>query len=111
MEPKLRVDYTERILKQEFMLEIATSASKDIILYKLPVNTDSMSIYSAVLLLLLAELVPGGLAQRSAYKAKLQQTGALRTLVWDSDLTVAPLINVGHWTAGIILNLKAPRQK
>lgn len=58
------------------------------------VNYDSVPIFNTTTLSLLAQPVPGRLVSITAFEAKPQQSGSLRTLVWDSDLTEVPLIYV-----------------
>lgn len=72
--------------------------------YKLSFNTDSVFIGSAALSMLLTVSVSDELILSSAYEVKLQQTEALQTILWDFDLTVVPLINLGHCRAGTFLN-------
>lgn len=73
------------------MSESAIFAIKDIASYKLPSSSNSVPIDSAAFLSLLAEPIRGGLVPSSAFKAKLQQTGPLRSLLWVSGLKVVSL--------------------
>lgn len=66
----LSVDSTKHILKEAFMPDFAISAIEGILLYKLPGNTDSVSIGSTALLALLAEPDPGKFVSNPVYKAK-----------------------------------------
>lgn len=108
---ELSVSAVDDIVKRKFMSEYSISAIHEILGYRLPAESKATFVDSAAVSMLLAEAVPGGSILSPRYISKLNNTGSLWSSIWDSDLTVIPLFQGGHWSVGVLVNLRKLRNQ